>query len=99
MRNYEITYIVQPDLDKDAFTALNDLVKGWIKDSKGKLDKSDVWGKRKMAYQIRKQSEGQYVHLKAHLDPTFCAQLERQFGLQEAVMRFLIVAADEDEEK
>lgn len=98
MRNYEVTYIVHPDLDKDAFKALNDQVKAWIKDGKGKVDKTDIWGKRKLAYPLRKQSEGQYVHLKAQLDPTFCAQLERQFNLQESVMRYLIVAAEDEEQ-
>lgn len=98
MRQYEVTYIAHPDLDADAFKALNDQVKTWIKDSGGQVDKADVWGKRKMAYQIKKQSEGQYVLLHTHLEPTACAQLERQFGLQESVIRFMIVSVDEEEE-
>ncbi len=96
MRNYEVTYIAHPDLDADAFKQLNDLVKGWIKDGGGKVEKADVWGKRKMAYRIRKQSEGQYVLLHTQMEPAACAQLEQQFRLQESVMRFLIVSADEE---
>lgn len=96
MRKYEVTYIAHPDLDADAFKQLNEQVAGWIKDGGGKLDKSDVWGKRKLAYYVKKQSEGQYVLLHAHLDPKMCGELERQFRLQESVMRFLIVAVDED---
>jgi small subunit ribosomal protein S6 len=95
MRKYEVTYIIHPDLDAEAFKTLNGQVEGWIKDAGGKLEKSDVWGKRKMAYPIKKQGEGQYVLLHAEMEPTFCAELERQFRLQESVLRFLIVAVDE----
>jgi len=96
MRKYEVSYIVHPELDADAFKQLNDQVQTWIKDGNGKVDKADVWGKRKMAYAIKKQKEGQYVLLSAQLEPAFCAQLERQFRLQESVLRFLIVAVEEE---
>lgn len=98
MRSYEVTYIAHPDLDAEAFKQLNSQVQGWITDSGGKVEKADVWGKRKLAYQIKKQSEGQYVLLHTQLDPGFCIQLEHQFRLQESVMRFLIVAVDEEAE-
>lgn len=96
MRKYEVTYIVHPELDAEAFKALNDQVDGWIKGAGGTVDKVDVWGKRKMAYRIKKQSEGQYVLLHTSMEPTFCIELERQFRLQESVMRFLIVSVDEE---
>jgi small subunit ribosomal protein S6 len=99
MRNYEITYIVHPDLDEAAFKQLNDQVAGWIKDGKGKIEKADIWGKRKMAYLIRKQSEGQYVLLHVSMDPAQCAEMERQLGLQESILRFMVVAVEEEEEK
>lgn len=95
MRKYEITYIVHPDLDADAFKQLNDQVQGWVKDSGGKVEKADVWGKRKLAYPVKKQTEGQYVLLHTDMEPAGCGQLERLFGLQESVLRFLIVAVDE----
>jgi small subunit ribosomal protein S6 len=98
MRTYEVTYIIHPDLDAEAFKQLNAQVQAWITDAGGKVEKADVWGKRKMAYQIKKQSEGQYVLLHTQMDPTFCLQLERQFRLQESVIRFLIVATDEEPE-
>ncbi|MBX3049422.1 MAG: 30S ribosomal protein S6 [Anaerolineales bacterium] len=98
MRNYEVIYIVHPDLDSDAFTQLNKQVEGWIKDGKGKIEKSDIWGKRKLAYQIKKQSEGQYVLLRTEMDPSLCATLEQQFRLQESVLRFIIVALEEEAE-
>lgn len=98
MRNYEITYIVHPDLDDNAFKKLNGLVSSWIKDGGGKITKTDIWGKRKMAYAIRKQGEGQYVLLQVEMEPSFGRELERQLGLQESVLRYLIVAAEAEDE-
>jgi small subunit ribosomal protein S6 len=62
MRSYEVIFIVHPDLDENALTGVVDRVQGWIKDSGGSIDKVDQWGKRRMAYSIRKQREGQYVY-------------------------------------
>lgn len=96
MRKYEVTYIAHPDLDAEAFKTLNAQVEGWVKDGGGKIEKADVWGKRKLAYKIKKQGDGQYVLLHAEMEPTACIEIERQFRLQESVLRFLIVAVDED---
>lgn len=97
MRAYEVIYIVHPDLDDSAFKQINDQMQTWIKDAGGKVAKADVWGNRKMAYPIRKQTEGQYVLLHTEMDPSLCSELERQLRLQESVMRFLIVASEDEE--
>ena len=98
MRKYEITFIVHPDLDADAFKQLTEQVQGWVKDKGGTVEKTDIWGKKKLAYPVKKQSEGQYVLLQANMEPAGTGQLERQFRLQESVLRFLIVAAHETAE-
>ena len=92
MRAYELIFIVHPDLDDSALKELVDRVKGWITDAGGQVAKVDLWGKRKLAYRLRKQSEGQYVLMKTQLAPSFCVQLERNLRLQEPVMRFLLAA-------
>ena len=92
MRNYEIVFIIHPDLDEAALTALVEKVKAWITDSGGSVEQSDVWGKRRMAYRIRKQRDGQYVYMIASFAPAFNAELERNLRLTEQVMRFLITA-------
>jgi small subunit ribosomal protein S6 len=99
MRKYEVTYIAHPDLDADAFTQLNDQVQGWVKETGGTIEKADVWGKKKLAYPVKKQTEGQYVLLTVQMEPAGTGQLERQFGLQESVLRFMIVAVDESGEE
>ena len=92
MRAYELIFIVHPDLDDSAIKELVDRVKGWITDAGGQVAKVDLWGKRKLAYRLRKQTEGQYVLMKTQLAPSFCVQLERNLRLQEPVMRFLLAA-------
>ncbi len=94
MREYEVVIIIQPDLDETATTAVIDRVKGWITDANGNVAKTDLWGKRRMAYSIRKQHEGFYVLLQAQMDPAFVDTLERNLQLQEPVMRYLVTTAE-----
>ena len=94
MRDYEVALIVRPDLDEAAFKDVVEKVKSWITEAGGQVGKVDAWGKRKMAYAIRKQTEGQYVFMKTNMEPVFCTQLERNLRLQEPVMRFMITAED-----
>jgi small subunit ribosomal protein S6 len=92
MREYELVVIVQPDLDEGAFTEVVNRVSGWVKDSGGEVTKTDIWGKRQLAYPIRKQTEGQYVLLNLKLANTANAELERNLRFLEPVMRFMLVA-------
>ena len=94
MRNYEVVLIVHPDLDETAFKGVIEKVKGWITTSGGSVSKVDVWGKRRMAYAIRKQREGQYVLINAEFAPAFSAELERNLRFLEPVMRFLITVVE-----
>ena len=92
MRSYEIVFIVNPDLDETALNGLIERVKGWITTVGGTIAKVDLWGKRRMAYTIRKQREGQYVLVQADFEPSFTAELERNLRFLEPVLRFLITA-------
>ncbi len=94
MKNYELVFIVQPDLDENAFGGVIDRVKGWITDAGGSVAKVDIWGKRRLAYPIRKLREGQYVLLQAEMKPSFSAELDRNLRFLEPVMRFSIVSMD-----
>lgn len=92
MHNYELVFIVHPDLDETALNGIVEKVKGWITDAGGSIEKAEVWGKRRMAYRIRKQREGQYVYVVTSFPPTFTTELERNLRFTEAVLRFLITA-------
>lgn len=92
MHEYELVFIAKADLDE---TSLNDVinrVKTWITDGKGEIVKVDLWGKRRLAYPIRKQTEGIYVLMNVNMDPKLGATLERNLGLNESVLRFLLIA-------
>ncbi len=92
MRNYELVCIVQPELDETAFKAVVDRVSSWVTESGGSVDKVDIWGRRRMAYQIRKQREGQYVLLNVTLDPKATSELERNIRYLETVLRHMLSA-------
>lgn len=94
MRDYELVFIVHPDLDETAFKDTVEKVKGWITEAGGSVSKVDFWGKRRLAYPIRKQKEGQYVLIKTQMPPAFSATLERNLRFLEPVMRFLIASAE-----
>ena len=94
MREYELVFIVHPDLEEAAFNELVDRVQSWITDAGGNVSNVDIWGKRRLAYDIQKQHEGQYVLLRAQLKPESTAGIERNFRFVEPVMRFLITSAD-----
>ena len=91
MRDYELIFIVHPELDENAFAEVINRVKGWITEAGGEIAKIDLWGKRKLAYSIRKQVEGQYVLMNTKMSPKFGATLERNLRYTEPVMRFLLV--------
>jgi small subunit ribosomal protein S6 len=95
MREYELIYIVHPELDETAVKELTTKIQGWITDAGGSISKLDFWGKRRLAYPIRKQIEGQYVYIRVMMAPTFVITLERNLRFTEPVMRFLLTVIDE----
>jgi small subunit ribosomal protein S6 len=92
MREYELILVIHPDLDETAFNDLVQRISGWIKDDGGDVIKIDIWGKRELAYPIRKQKQGQYVLLQVKMNPQFGAQLERNLRFLEPVIRFMLTS-------
>jgi small subunit ribosomal protein S6 len=97
MREYEVIFIVHPDLEETAFKEIVDRVTGWVTADGGAINKIDVWGKRTLAYPIRKKNEGQYVLLNASILPEQTVGIERNMRLTEPIMRFLITSKDVEE--
>jgi small subunit ribosomal protein S6 len=95
MRQYELAYIVHPEQDETAFKELVARVQGMVEAGGGKVVKTELWGKKRLAYEIRKQREGNYVFLQTEMPPTLCVELERSLTLLEPVMRFMITQAEE----
>ena len=92
MRNYELVCLIQPDLDEAAFNGVLDRVKTWVTESGGSVDKVDIWGKRRLAYAIRKQRESNYVLFNLSMAPQTTAGLEQNLRYTETVMRHMLTA-------
>lgn len=94
MRSYEVAYIADPELDDEQLEALEERVKSLIETASGKLVNVEHWGKRKLAYAIRKKSEGHYVIMDTELPPEAGNAIGRDLRLSEQIMRFLITLKD-----
>ena len=96
MRKYEVIFIAQPDLDEENLNSVIEKIKGWITDAKGEVVSVDNWGKKRMAYRIRKQHDGQYVLITANMDPASVKDLSQNMRFVESIMRSMITVVDED---
>ena len=94
VRSYELVFIVNPELDEDDLTAVRERVEGLIERSSGKVTKVEPWGLRRLAYPLQKQGEGQYVLMQLDIEAQGVAELERDLGLVEPILRHLIVRVD-----
>jgi len=90
MRKYELVCILHPDLEESVSTEALERVQGWITESGGIVDNTEVWGRRKLAYIIHKQTEGHYVLMTITLDPKAANELERNIRFLEPVMRHML---------
>jgi small subunit ribosomal protein S6 len=94
MRQYELMVIVHSDLAEDGLANTVDTIREWAS-AAGKVVKIDNWGRRKLAYPIRKLQEGNYILLNLELEPTAVAELERNLRLSEEVVRHLLIRLDD----
>lgn len=94
MRNYELAYIAHPELDESTLTNLEERVAGWIDSAGGKIIKVDRWGKRRLAYDIQKQTDGYYYILDLEMPAEAGAIVERDLRLSEQILRFMITVKD-----
>jgi small subunit ribosomal protein S6 len=95
MRDYELVIIVTPEFDETATADVVEKVKGWITESGGNIESFEAWGRQKLAYLIKNNKEGQYFQFNVKMEPAAVAGLERNFSLQEAIIRFLIINRDD----
>ncbi len=95
MRDYEVLYIVRADLDDDKVQDAVKRVNTLIERSGGTPDGTNLWGKRKLAYDVKHQKEGSYVLQDFHLDPDRVPELEASLKITEEVLRHLIVRKPE----
>lgn len=95
LRDYEILYIVRPDLDEEKFAEAVGSVDRLIGSLGGSTVKTDVWGRRRLAYEVRHLREGQYVLTDFQIDPQRVPEMEATLKISDSVFRHLIVRKPE----
>ena len=95
MNPYELLLIITPDYDESEAEALTDQVKGII-ESGGTLLKVDPWGRKRLAYPIRKRNDGYYVLYIFESAPSFVAELNQSLRVIETILRYMIVQYEDD---
>ena len=87
MRHYELMIILDPDLEERTVTPSLETYLKIIKESGGVVNKLDVWGKRRLSFEINKKPEGIYAVVDMHCEPAAIKELDRQLNLNESVLR------------
>ncbi|WP_330251638.1 30S ribosomal protein S6 [Nocardia sp. NBC_00565] len=87
MRHYEVMVILDPSLDERTVGPSLETMLSVVRTDGGKVDKVDIWGRRRLAYEIAKQAEGIYAVVDLTAEPATVSELDRQLGLNESVLR------------
>ncbi|MDI2130452.1 30S ribosomal protein S6 [Yinghuangia seranimata] len=95
MRNYELMVILDPDLEERAVSPLLEQFLNVVRNGGGKVEKIDTWGRRRLAYEIKKKSEGIYAVVDLAAEPAVIKELDRQMNLNESVMRTKVLRPDQ----
>ncbi|WP_030059642.1 MULTISPECIES: 30S ribosomal protein S6 [Streptomyces] len=94
MRHYEIMVILDPSVEERAVSPLIENFLTVVRNGGGKVEKVDTWGRRRLAYEINKQSEGIYSVIDLKATPEVVKELDRQMGLSESVLRTKVLRPD-----
>lgn len=94
MRHYELMVILDPDLEERTVAPSLDTFLNVVRQGGGSVDKVDVWGRRRLAYEIDKKVEGIYAVIDMSADPDVVKELDRQLNLNEAVLRTKLIRPD-----
>jgi len=94
LRQYEIMIILDPEIEERTVAPSLDKYLTVVKNDGGSVDKVDIWGRRRLAYDIRKKSEGIYAVVDFTATPDTAKELDRQLGLNEVVLRTKVLRAD-----
>ena len=95
MRKYEIVIIANPDINEETLNGIIEKVSGWITEGKGEVVSVDNWGKKRLAYRIKKQRDGQYLLITANMEPSAIAELDRNLRFVENIMRSLVTLVED----
>jgi small subunit ribosomal protein S6 len=95
-RTYEIVFIADPNLGDPELDALVALVQGYVEKEGAKVERVEKWGKKRLAYVIKKQREGNYVLMVVEGGAALIKEVERRLRVTDGILRFLTVRVDEE---
>ena len=91
---YELMVILDPEIDERTVAPSLDKFLNVIRNDGGTIDNVDVWGRRRLAYEINKKTEGIYAVIDLHAEPATVKELDRQLSLNESVVRTKVTRPD-----
>jgi small subunit ribosomal protein S6 len=94
MQQYELMVILDPEVDERSVAPSLDKFLNVIRNDGGTIEKIDIWGRRRLAYEIDKKTEGIYAVVNFSAESKTTDELDRQLGLSEAVMRTKVLRAE-----
>lgn len=94
MRKYEMMVILNPEIDERTVAPALEKLLNVVSTNGGSVDSTDIWGKRRLAYQIEKHSEGIYAVIDMTITPQIAEELTRQLSLNESVLRTKLLRRD-----
>lgn len=94
MRAYELMIILEPTLEERTVAPSLDKYLNVVRNDGGTVDNVEVWGRRRMAYEIQKHAEGIYAVVNLQAEPHTVKELDRQLGLNESVLRTKVMRPD-----
>jgi len=97
VKAYELLLLLNPSLDEESRAALLEKVQGIITADGGVVDNVDSWGKRKLAFEIGKITEGDYALIDFHTAPAAIAELDRVLHITDPVVRYMLVHREDKE--
>lgn len=95
MRAYEALYVMRPSYEEDAYKEFIEKYNALIQANGGEVTKVEPWGKRRLAYEIDKVREGYYVLVLFNGDSQLPAELERNFKINDEILRYMVVKQPE----
>ena len=95
MRAYELMVIIDPDVEERTVEPTLEKFLNVVRNGEGTVDKVDIWGRRRLAYEIKKKSEGIYAVVNFTAKPDTAKELDRQLSLNETIMRTKITRPEE----
>jgi small subunit ribosomal protein S6 len=96
-RKYELVYVVSPEATDDQVADLHTQIEGTVQRMNGQIEKTDNWGRRKLAYEIGRHKEGTYVLEVINGDGELMKEIDRRLKVIDLVIRHLVVRVDEEQ--